>query len=508
MTSASRTDEVIHTPPPEKNAFRRWFGRLSPPLQLVLMQLWMPVFMCVMFIVCYVGAFQHVSPRHVPVGVVGPAAVVEQYQSAADAAMPGAFDMVGQPDEATARAQVRSGRIGLAYDVDENTIIVAGAHQAQAAQLLPTLVTPILGAEEQPAREDIAPLPAGDLGMTPMYLMLAWCISGYLAAMFIGLMGGPLRRLTRFAVILGVGLGLSFLAAVLVDLVLGAVHGHFFALWGLGWAWAVSIGVAVNGLSYFAGRFIAAPAMTIFIFLSIPASGAAMPQWLMPQPFQWLNHVVVGSGISEMLKRLVYDVGPGYGRGWAMWAGYLIVGLLLTWVGKPSWESRRVRRVLSGRTTMFQDAQRANGRIHERENGQLLAAYGLARRDDGALVRRPAADDEGDSAAEDRPVESGAAAGHGGRHRAPGSAREGDGDHGRRGRRRRSDRQEDGPIPAEDWSPESGIMGSLEDMRVDVYEAEEDGAAEEAGTADVRPARGSAAGEAGERGDPDAPLRR
>lgn len=478
MTSANPTEEVVHTPPPDTSAFRRWFGRLNPPLQLVLMQLWMPVFLCVMFIVCYVGAFQHVAPRHVPVGVIGTSAAVEQYQSAADAAMPGAFDMVREPDGATARSDVRAGRLGLAYDVESNAVIVAGAHQAQAAQLLPTLVAPILGADETPTHEDIAPLPAGDLGMTPMYLMLAWCISGYLAAMFIGLMGGPLRRLTRFAVIGGVGLGLSLLAAVLVDLVLGAIHGHFFAPWGLGWAWAVAIGVAVNGLSYFVGRFIAAPAMTIFIFLSIPASGAAMPQWLMPQPFQWLNHVVVGSGISEMLKRLVYDVGPGYGRGWAMWAGYLVVGLVLTWVGKPYWEWRRVRRVLSGRTTMFQDAQRANGRIHERENGRLLAARGLARRDDGALVHL-ATPGEGEDGARtgDGTAEDGAAAGHVGRHRAPGAAREGDGDHGLTGRRRGSDLLEDGPIPAEDWSPETGIMGSLEDVGVDGYGIEDDEAA-------------------------------
>ncbi|RKW69978.1 ABC transporter permease [Galactobacter caseinivorans] len=382
--------EVVHTPPQKKSTYRRWFGTLNPSLQLVLLQLWMPVFMAVMFVVCYVGAFQHIAPHDVPVGIVGSAQAAQPYQQIADQKAPGAFAFSQVATVEEAKEKVRSGEFGVAYDRPSNTLIVAGAHQAQAATLLPTLVTPLLGADTPPKHQDIAPLPAGDIGMTPMYLMLAWCISGYLAAMFIGLMGGPLSRRVRFGVIFGVGLGLSGLMALLVDPVIGAIHGHFWALWGLGWVWSSAIGLAVNGLSYFCGRFIAAPAMTIFIFLSIPSSGAALPQWLMPEPFRWLNHVVVGSGITEMLKRMVYDVGPGYGRGWIMLACYAVFGLLLTLVGKRYWQLRRVRRMLTGRTTMMMDAQRASGRVHERETDSVLASFDLAKRDDGAIVRVPA----------------------------------------------------------------------------------------------------------------------
>lgn len=433
------TEHVVHTMPPRKSAYRRWFGRLHPSLQLVLMQLWMPVFMCLMFVLCYVASFQHVAPRHVPVGVIGESAVVQPYQHASDTAMPGAFDFSAVPDRETATSEVRSGELGAVYDPEKNAIMVAGAHQNQAATLLPTLMTPILGAETAPTHDDVAPLPAGDIGMTPMYLTLTWCITGYLAAMFIGLMGGPLRRTVRFGVILSASAGLTLLATVLVSPVLGAIHGHFWALWGLGFCWAVAIGVTVNGLSYFMGRFIAAPAMTIFIFLSIPSSGAAMPQWLMPQPFQWLNHVVVGSGITEMLKRLVYDVGPGYTRGWIMLCCYLVAGLLLSWVGKRYWEWRRVRGLVRGRTTMFVDAQRANGRRNQREDKAILASHGLAvREEDGAVLRIPRT-----TAAERRE-----------RERAARQEREREGQDS-------ANRDEDF-IPASDRSPETGIIGTLE----------------------------------------------
>ncbi|KAA9393226.1 hypothetical protein FCK90_13155 [Kocuria coralli] len=220
----------IHALPPEKSAYRTWFSSLNPSLQLVLLQLWMPMFMAVMFILCYVGAFQNTAPREVPVGVVGGTSVVESYQATADEAAPGAWSFVALADEGSARQQVRSGDIAAAYDVESNSLIVASAHQAQAANLLPLYLNPLLSPDEPPQREDIAPLPTGDVGMTPMYLMLAWCISGYLAAMFIGLMGGHLARRVRFAVILAVSFVLSFITSFLVSPVLGAIDGHFWQL--------------------------------------------------------------------------------------------------------------------------------------------------------------------------------------------------------------------------------------------------------------------------------------
>lgn len=380
-----RTSEIHAVP--KKSAFRRAFSRLHPLLQLVFLQMWMPVFMSLMFILCYVLPFHHVAPHDVPVGVVGESSEVAKIQEGADAAMPGGWDfsLLASDDEAETR--VRSGEIVAAYDLAEHELIIASAHQAQAASLVPRYLEQLLQLQEAPKVNDLAPLRAGDLGMTPMYLMLSWCITGYLSAMFIGLMGAPLKRTVRFAVIAGGSIVLSFLTSFLVSVVIGAIDAsYFFRLWGLGAAWSAAIGVAVNGLSYFCGRFIAAPSMLIFIFLSIPSSGAAMPQWFMPEPFRWLNHVVVGSGITEMLKRIVYDVGPGYARGWLMLLGYLVVGLLLTLIGKPYWEWLRVRRMLQGKTTMMQDAQRANGRLQERDRSEILGHYGLEPGPEGAVI--------------------------------------------------------------------------------------------------------------------------
>lgn len=41
--------------PQKKSAYRRWYAAQHPNVQMVLSQLWMPVFMLIMFILCYLS---------------------------------------------------------------------------------------------------------------------------------------------------------------------------------------------------------------------------------------------------------------------------------------------------------------------------------------------------------------------------------------------------------------------------------------------------------------------
>ena len=369
---------------PAKSAYRRWFSSLHPPLQLVLLQLWMPLFFIVMFCVCYVAAFHSPSPHDVPVGVVGDA---PQLESAIERALGGSIVFTSYDTASDAQQAVLRGEVAVAYDPAAAVLYEASAHQVQASALLQKMLLPVLQADGQtPVVTDLAPLPAHDsFGMTSMYLMLAWCIGGYMTAMFIGLMGAPLGHRVRLAVIVSLGLAISLVTNLLAGPVIGAIDGHFWPLVLMAWGWIVAIGLAVNGLSYFSGRFVALPSMVIFVFLSVPASGAAYPSWMMPEPFAWLNHVVVGSGITEMIKHAVYGVGPSYARGLVMMGCYAAVGIVLMLIGKPYWEARRARRIIAGRTTMFIDAQNANREFLAGERRRILARHGLESTETGTI---------------------------------------------------------------------------------------------------------------------------
>lgn len=361
-------------------AYRRWYGRLPPAMQLVGLQMWLPAVFIALFCLCYIAAFHSPTPRDAPIGVV--AAADAPVLSALRQATGKTVDYRPYPDTDAARAAVRDGTL-IAALVDPAgpgpTLNVASAHQFQAANLAATIMTPVYSARGQHLTvTDLAPLPAHDsFGMTTMYLMLAWCIGGYMVAMFIGLMGAPLRQPTRVAIIVGGAVVVSLLANVLAGPVIGAIEGHFWQLVLIAAGWVVAIGLTVNGLSYFAGRFIALPAIVIFVFLSVPASGAAYPTWMLPGFFQALQPFVVGFGMTEMIKRTLYGVGEPYSRAILLMAGYVVLGLLLMAVGKPWHQRREVRRILAGRTTMMADAQAANREHTTADRERVLARYGV-----------------------------------------------------------------------------------------------------------------------------------
>lgn len=387
-TGAGGRSRVRQAPVPEPqhiSRYRRWYGTLHPSLQLIGLQLWMPLFFIVGFCLCYVFAFHAPHPHDVPVALVGSDPTLV---AAVDKALPGEYVFHVVDSLAQAKRDVLAGTTAVAYDPSTNEVFKASAHQFQVASLVPATLSGVLTGigVAAPTITELAPLPAYDeYGTVAMYVMLAWCIGGYMVAMFIGIMGGPLRHRVRMAVIVVGGLVISLITNTLAGPVLGAIHGHWVELVLIAWGWIVAIGLAVNGLSYFVGRFIAAPAMICFVFLSMPSSGGAYPKWFMPEPFAWLNHVVVGSSMVDMIKHEIYGVGPGFGRGLVTMACYAAAGLVLMFFGKAWWERRRIAAIVGNRTTMFQDAQTANREFLGRQRDAELERHGLTSTETGTL---------------------------------------------------------------------------------------------------------------------------
>ncbi|MEN0104269.1 MAG: hypothetical protein AAGC90_15210, partial [Curtobacterium sp.] len=237
-------------PAPQKiSAYRRWYGTLHPSLQLIGLQLWMPLFFIVGFCLCYVFAFHAPHPHDVPIALVGSD---PGFVAAVQKALPGEYVFHTYDSLVAAKRDVIAGSMAVAYDPATNEFFKASAHQFQVASLVPATLSAVLTATgvATPKVTELAALPAYDeYGTVAMYVMLAWCIGGYMVSMFIGIMGGPLRHRTRMAVIVIGGLVISLITNTLAGPVVGAIHGHWIELVLIAWGWIVAIGLAVNGLS-------------------------------------------------------------------------------------------------------------------------------------------------------------------------------------------------------------------------------------------------------------------
>jgi hypothetical protein len=164
----------------------------------------------------------------------------------------------------------------------------------------------------------------------------------------------------RIGIIAASSTVLPLIATLIVRFPLGAVDHGFWALWGIGAATAFAIGLVVNGLGYFFGRFVTAIALILFVFANVPAAGGAYPPEFLPQPFRALHHVVSGTGTLDALRSVVYNVGPGVPHGLLILACYAAAGLLLSFFGKMFFTRRMTRRAARGaRPSMMVAAQMA-----------------------------------------------------------------------------------------------------------------------------------------------------
>ena len=363
--------------------WRKHYSKLPPAVQMIGLQLWMPLFFITAFCLCYVVAFHAPKVHDVPVAVVNtPAASVVTQKIEAGA--PDTFAFSYFADRSAAVESVRDGDNAAALVISADgqgqpELFVAGAHQFQASSIVKTSFQQIFATGEGVKITDIAPLPKSDsFGQGAMYMMMSWCIAGYMVAMFIGMMGAPLGHWTRVSILAGGAIVLAVVSNVIVGPIVGVYPAeHFLQMTGLAMLWIFAIGLFVNGISYFFGRFITGPALLMFVFVSIPASGAAFPAWMVPSFFKHLQPFVVGHGITEMIKRILYGVGEPYWQGFLLMGAYAVLDVLTMLVGKRWRESKEVDRILSGQSTMMIAAQRAM-MAHGMENrATVLRRHGI-----------------------------------------------------------------------------------------------------------------------------------
>lgn len=345
--------------------YRRWYETLPTPLRMIGLQAWLPAFFLIAFVFCYLFAFHAPVLKDVPVAIVGESTSVTAMAHQIEASSEGKVSVSVVDTMADAKERVAHGNLAAAYAPGrdgEAHLVVASADGYQLASLTQQFFQPVAAASGSSLTvDDLAPLPANDaFGSTLFYLTLVCIIVGYMMGMFVGMMGAALKHWQRFAVVAGASVTFSLVVALLSSYVVRVVDGHFWELWLIGGATSLAVGLAVNALAYFFGRFVTGAALVVFVFLNVPASGGAYPPELVPQPFRFLHEFVIGTGTLNLLRRAVYDIGPAEWHGWLLIGSYAIGGVALALVGKPYFLARSRRRRAEGKISMMVAAQIAS----------------------------------------------------------------------------------------------------------------------------------------------------
>jgi hypothetical protein len=297
------------------------------------------------FIWSYVAALHNPQPKHLPFGVVAPAALFKPLQTQI-ASKTDAVDVVLVSSRAAALRKVENRTLLGAYVFDAtkpaDTLLTTGVPSIAIETTFRTLLDQV-GATlraQDPALarpysvEVVHPFDPGDPdGLSPFYLVVGWVVGGYLLLAFFGFTqrefhgwDGLARRL---ALLIGYAVASGLIGAVFVGPVLHVFEGHFWAIAALGAALSFAVIAIVQAAELIAGPIYGTGlAIVAFVILGNPSAGGPFPRSFSPGFWArigaWLPP---GMGVDG-IRGVVYDY-PGLSPALARIAGYIAFGVAL-----------------------------------------------------------------------------------------------------------------------------------------------------------------------------------
>lgn len=277
------------------------------------------------FVLSFVGAFHAPTPDRIPVAVVAPPPAAEKIVDQLNT-LPGkplSARIAANDEQARVLVLDRTVYAALEIDADRpnDTLLVASAAGPAVSSAVQQVTQAV---EDRQHRQltvsDIRPPTAGDArGMSSFYLVMGWIVGGYLAAAILAMaMGARPANLHRTVVRLGV-LGLYAAAsglggALIADSLLGALPGHFAALWALGTLVVFAAAAVTVALQIVLGLLGIGAAVTLFVVLGNPSSGGAYPGPLLPAFWRAIGPWLPPGAATTAVRNTVYFSGHAIGQ--------------------------------------------------------------------------------------------------------------------------------------------------------------------------------------------------
>ncbi|XTP09987.1 carboxypeptidase regulatory-like domain-containing protein [Streptomyces albus subsp. chlorinus] len=303
--------------------------------------LWFPAFFFTGFLVCYLLPFHNPVPHHVDVAVAGPTA--SQLEHALDQKSPGAFDIHQVADARAAHDAVTGREATAAYvpDPKHPQLYVAKADGYSLESVLQKTFTAVAqqsGGQLQV--HEAAPTAPGDgMGTGLFYVVLSCTIPSYVSVMML-LRATTFGRRKKVLTLVGLGV-VESLVAYFVARSMDVIPDEPLAI-PLLFAFTQAVALTSYGLVPFFKQFFPGVAMGLFVLLSMPSSGGAIPVQMVPGFFRALHPVMPMGNLIEGLRGLFYFDGKDVWRHALVICAWVLAGVVLIALG--AWKERYAAR--------------------------------------------------------------------------------------------------------------------------------------------------------------------
>ncbi|MGW5849528.1 DUF3533 domain-containing protein [Streptomyces sp. NPDC055254] len=294
------------------------------------------------FITSYIGAFHHPKPHEIPIAVTAPLAPVAERTVRQLDALPGKpLDARAVEDEAAAVARIRDRDVDGALIIDPagttDRLLVAGAAGASLAQAIEEVVGRV---EKSQGRSvvvtDVAPSAAGDgRGLSAFYLVVGWCVGGYLCAAILAISAGArpansARAAIRLGALLVYAVVAGLLGAVIAGPVLDALPGSLMGLWGLGTLVVFAVGAITLAFQGLAGVVGIGLAILLVVVLGNPSAGGAYPYPLLPPFWSTIGPALPPGAGTYAARSIAYFEGNDAGGPMLVLSAWAVAGAAVT----------------------------------------------------------------------------------------------------------------------------------------------------------------------------------
>ncbi|MEU0509786.1 carboxypeptidase regulatory-like domain-containing protein [Amycolatopsis sp. NPDC006125] len=374
--------------------------------------LWFPVFFALGFVFCYLLAFHAPSPHHIEVAVADETAAA-RIEAALGQASPDAFDIqpVATADQARQAVLDRDATAAYSADPARPTLFVAKADGYLLESVLNQAFAPVAAQTGHALTVvDLAPTEPGDaMGTGLFYLVLIWNIPSYIVVMML-LRAVTLSRRAKVATLVGFGALLTLIGyagGVAMDVIPNdpvAIPVAFLL--------TQAVSLTSFGLVPLVKQWFPGVAMGLFVLLSMPSSGGAVPVQMVPGFFRALHPFFPMGNLIEALRGIFYFDGRGVLRpvlvlcGWVLLGVVLIAGHALVQrrkggaveeppVEDPAFEMPQPTAVPADRRHFGEPVPTLTGAVHAADGSPVPGAAVTVMDGRGHQLVRTTADDEG-----------------------------------------------------------------------------------------------------------------
>ncbi|KAA6222753.1 ABC transporter permease [Streptomyces albofaciens JCM 4342] len=296
-----------------------------------------------LFIASYAGAFHSPKPKDVALAVVAPQQLSGQLVERLDKLPGSPLDPRAASSEADATRQLKERDIDGALIVDPrgstDKLLVAGGSGASLSQAVEQVVTQAEKAQKRTVRvQDIAPADKDDTrGLSSFYLVVGWCVGGYLCAAILAISFGarptnPRRAVIRLGALAVYSVLTGLAGAVVIGPILGALPGSLYGLWGLGALIVFAVGATTFAFQAIAGIIGIGLTILVVVIAGNPSAGGAYPYPLLPDFWRAIGPALPPGAGTWASRSIAYFHGNAVTGPLLVLSAWAVAGTVLTLV--------------------------------------------------------------------------------------------------------------------------------------------------------------------------------